>query len=285
MFKAKHTKLVRGDVESGHLRIQPRDTLLLQDLATYRFLNTAQILALHPGSRRNLQQRLTLMFREGYVERPASQAKIKLPSDHLIYALGKKGAELVMREKQAVNAWVRQNAKVAVPNLEHALMISQFRVALTLALRKHGGRITRWVQGYDLRDVLILKGRSPLLVPDGFFTIETDEGRWNFFLEADRSTMTHHRFLAKLWTYWDWWHGEIYNEHLGITRFRVLTVADTMGRKDNLCRSWKASDAKRGTSNLFLFASEKEYTLENPDAVLQSIWLCAKDGERHQILE
>lgn len=281
----KRKKFVRSGTKFGHLRIQPRDVSLLQDLASFRFLNTAQLFALHPGSRRNLQQRLTLLFHAGYVERPESQILTRRPSDYLVYALGKKGANLVMPEKRAINAWVRQNAKIAFPNLEHALMVSQFRVALSLALKKRGGRITRWIQGYDLRDALILKGKYPQVVPDGFFTIELGDGRWNFFLEADRSTMAHHRFLAKLRVYWDWWRAKTYNKHLGISKFRVLTIADTQGRKENLRRTGKDADTRREGSNMFIFACEKDYSLEKPEAVLQPIWLSAKDNAKHSLLE
>jgi hypothetical protein len=285
---SKHKKLVRGDVESGRLRIQPRDALLLQDLASYRFLDTAQILALHPGSRRNLQQRLTLLFREGYMERPASQVKIKLPSEHLIYALGRKGAELIIPEKQVLKVWTRRNAESTRPNLQHALMISQFRVTLTLALQKYGGKITRWVQGYDLRDALIINGKPPQIVPDGFCTVDIEDGEhyghWNFFFEADRSSMSNHQFLDKLKVYCDWWRAKTYNERFDLKRVRVLTVTDTIGRKKSICDNWK-SDARRGTSDMFLFACEKDYSLENPDPILQNIWLSAKDGAEHDLID
>lgn len=285
MSEQKLKKFVRSEMPPGHLRIQPRDVALIRDLASFHFLNTAQILALHPGSKRNLQQRLSLLFHLGYVERPPSQKENALPSDFLVYSLGKKGAFLAFADKRDIQTWVRINAKISSPNLEHALMISQFRTALTLALQKRGGQITRWFQGHDLKDTLTMKGKSPAIVPDGFFTIEVDDGLWHFFLETDRSTMSHHRFLTKMRVYWNWWREKTYNDWLGITKFRVLTIADTEGRKENLRATTKDADTRREGSNLFLFACEKDYSFQKPEAVLSPIWLSARDENEHSLLE
>ncbi|MFH0852616.1 MAG: replication-relaxation family protein [bacterium] len=285
MAEHKHKKFVRSEMPPGLLRIQPRDVALLRDLASFRFLNTEQIMALHPGGQRNLQRRLRYLYHLGYVERPKSQTLINLPSDYLVYALGKKGAQLAFAEERAVKSWSRLNAKIASPNLAHALMVSQFRTVLTLALQKRGGKITRWHQGYDLKDILTIKGRSPAIVPDGFFTIEIDDGCWHFFLEADRSTMNHHRFLTKMRAYWTWHAEKTYNANLRLENFRVLTIADTEGRRDNLRTTTKDADTRRSGSGLFLVTCEKEYSLEKPEAVLQLIWQSPKDDAKHSLLE
>ena len=285
MSEHKLQRFVRSGAASGQFRIQPRDIALIRDIASYQFLSSAQILALHPGSRRNLQRRLTLLFRLGYVERPLAQKDNSLPSDFLVYSLGKKGASLAFADKRDVQTWVRRNAKISSPNLAHALMVSQFRTALMLALPKRGGEVARWLQGYDLKDELTAKGRSPALVPDGFFTVKLGGKQWHFFLEADRSTMTHHRFLAKMRTYWTWFVEKTYNDHLHFQSFRVLTITNTAGRRDNLRVATKSADTRRTGSGLFLFGYEKDYTLDNPASVLQSIWLSAKDDAAHPLFE
>ena len=285
---AKHTlkKFVRGESTPGRLRIQPRDAALIRDFASFRFLNTAQILALRAGSKGHFQHRLTSLYQLGYVDRPEGQKAFNLPSDHIIYSLGKKGAELAFPDERDRKLWARLNAKISSPNLEHALMVSQFRIVLTLALQTHGGKITRWLQGYELKDKLTLRGRlSPAIVPDGFFTIDVGDGLYHFFLEADRSKMNHRRFLEKLRAYWDWWRDKTYNEWLDITKFRVLTITDTEGRKENLRVTSKEADTRREGSNMFLFACEKDYSLKNPKAVLEAIWASPKGGSKHSLLE
>ena len=54
-------RLVRREV-SDPLQLQARDMELLRELGESRFLNTEQILALHPGGRRNFLRRLAAMY-------------------------------------------------------------------------------------------------------------------------------------------------------------------------------------------------------------------------------
>ncbi|MDP2704288.1 MAG: replication-relaxation family protein [bacterium] len=285
MAKSIRKKFIRSDAPPGQMRIQPRDVAILRDLASFRFLNTEQVLSLHPGGRRNILQRLSWLYHSGFVERPESQKHIDLPSGYLVYALGRKGAELAFAENRSVQTWSRLNAKISSPNLAHALMISQFRAVLTLALQKQGGSISRWFQGYDLKDELTIKRKSPAIVPDGFFTMKLGGKQWHFFLETDRSTMSHHRFLSKMRAYWTWFAEKTYNAHLKIENFRVLTVADTEGRTGNLRATTKSADARRSGSGLFLFACEKDYSLKNPATILSPIWLSAKDSDKHSFFE
>ena len=91
MSKPYRQKFVRGEA-TDPLKIQPRDTALLRDVAEYRFLNTGQLLALHEGSRRNIVERLNRLYRHGYLDRPDVQKRARLVSTHIVYSLGRKGA-------------------------------------------------------------------------------------------------------------------------------------------------------------------------------------------------
>lgn len=209
-------------------------------------------------------------------------------STHIIYGLGEKGAELLfhdLKERAEKIKLVQLDQKTAFPSFAHALMISQFHAVLTLALQETGGKITRWSQGYDLRDMLRVRGDTPELVPDAFFTIEQNDGLWNFFLEADRSTEARHILLDKMKTYWEWSRNKTYNGHLNITGFRVLTITPSEERKDNLRTTAKNADTRREGSAMYLFACEKDYSLKKPEAVLSPIWLSPKDDAKHHILE
>ena len=284
MPKHTHKRYIRSERPPGPLRIQPRDRALLQDLASYRFLNTEQILALHAGGMRNTQKRLRYLYHWGYLDRPPEQAVAGLPTYHLVYGLGEKAAELIGgAEERAVKT--RLSGKVASPNIAHALMISQFRVVLTLALKKSGGKITRWSQGYALRDLLKTRGQTPEVVPDAVFTLDVNDGYYHFFLEADRSTMPTHRVLEKFKTYWNWNRNKTYEKILDIPYFRVLTITETKERRDSLCRTAKDADARKTGSHAFIFVCEKDYSLKKPEAVLAPIWLSAKDTNKHSFLE
>jgi len=270
------------------LKLQPRDITLLRDVADFRFLNTEQVLALHEGSRRNLMARLNLLFQHGYLDRPESQTSARLTSSHIVYSLGRKGAELLSKDAEEREGIYRRVKEVerTLPLMAHALMLSQFRVCITLAAKQSGVKITRFTQGYDLKEMLrSVHGDNPSLVPDAFFTLEEKGDVINFFVEADRGTMTTERFVNKLKTYWSWRSDDRLKEKLHLARFRVLTLAPSDGRSDSLRNAGKGGDPRGEGSLMFLFTSETQYGLSSPDMVLKPIWKSPKDDAPHTILE
>jgi len=78
-------KFVRAKEETGLLRIESRDIALLQDLSSYRFLNTVQIAALYNRGTRNLQRRLHDLYHSGYIDRPPQQNLVGLMNHHIVY--------------------------------------------------------------------------------------------------------------------------------------------------------------------------------------------------------
>ena len=282
------SKLFQRLEVSDPLQLQPRDITLLRDVADFRFLNTEQVLALHEGSRRNLMERLSRLYHHGYLDRPVSQSSARLTSSHMVYSLGRKGAEQLSKdteEREGIYRRLRENERT-LPLMAHSLMISQFRVCLTLAVKAHGAKITRFTQGYDLKDMLRdVHGENPSLVPDAFFTLEDKDDVINFFLEADRGTMKTERFVDKLKTYWSWRSDERLKEKLRLTHFRVLTIAPSERRSDSLRNAGKGGDPRGDGSLMFLFASEMRYNIITPKAILQAIWKSPKDDSPHSILE
>ena len=270
------------------LKLQPRDNALLRDVADFRFLNTEQVLALHPGGKRNLLRRLTSLFQHGFLDRPEKQSSAQLTSSHLVYSLGRKGAEQLSKdaeEREGIYRRVRE-AEQTLPLMAHALMISQFRVCLTLAAKTHGAKLTRFTQGYDLKEMLRdVHGENPSLVPDAFFTLEDKDDVINFFLEADRGTMTTERFVNKLKTYWSWRSDERLKEKLRLSRFRFLTIAPSERRSDSLRNAGKGGDPRGEGSLMFLFTSETEYNLSEPKKLFEPIWKSPKEETPHTILE
>ncbi len=287
----RHTlkKFVRAKGGTGLLRIESRDIALLHDLSSYRFLNTEQIAALYNRGTRNLQRRLRDLFHSGYIDRPPQQNLAGLVNRHIVYGLGTKGVEVLFadeKERDEKIRLVKQNRKTTFPYIAHALMISQFRASLTLALRNYPSspKIEKWLQGYELRDALASRGETPELVPDAFFTIGEGENSLDFFLEADRSTMPRERVLDKLKIYWKWYRDKTPEKTIGIQNFRVLTITKSEERAENLRKIAKNADDRKTGSNMFLFMPETQYSLSKPEAILSPIWASAKD-EYHAILE
>ena len=271
--------------------IQPRDIEIFKDLADYRFLDARQIELLHPGKggpRYNLR-RLQYLYHHGFIDRPPSQLSYYRTRRRIIYALGKKGADAIYDGKPELRGridWQKKNSEVKFPFLDHAMMISDFRVALSLSLKKHpSARLIAWRQGEELRDHVALKEGRVAVVADAFFTIEKGKVLMHFFLEADRSTMTLDRFLRKLQAYWKWWQRGGHEKKFNIKNFRVLTVTISEDRKKHLQEISKQADSKQQGSRMFWFGCEKNYSFENPETVLLPVWQSGKDDSTHRILE
>ena len=96
--------------------------------------------------------------------------------------------------------------------------------------------------------------------------------------------MNEERFTSKLRMYWRHNREERFKPSLGVSHFRVLTITPNEKRAENLCRAAKEADDDRKGSPMYLFLSEKQYSLAKPEAILTPIWASPK-GDRHGILE
>ena len=277
----------RHPIVNGLLRIQPRDIALLRDVGDFRFLNTEQVLALHPGGKRNLTRRLAALFEQGYLDRPESQTSAGLRSAHFVYSLGRKGAEVLFPNAEERDNTLRRVREIqrSFPLVAHAIMISQFHVCLTLALKNSDAKIVRWLQGNELKVALRRHGENPALVPDAFFTLKEKGDVLHFFLEADRATMTQERFVNKLKVYWRFNREGRFNDTLGVPNFRTLTITPSEARSENLRHASKDADPRREGSAMFLFAPETRYNVKAPEALLSAVWRTPKNDTPHSILE
>lgn len=285
MPKHKLKKFERSQTPPN-FRIGEKDIRIIRELADYKFLDAKQIAALHPEiAERTLKRRLQFLFHAGFLERPIHQFSYFKPSNHIVYALGKEGAKLVFPDKKMKSPSAGKTKETGPVFLWHSLMISNFRAVLSLALRNaKESKLARW-QAEDLADEVYAEGEKLPLAPDAFFTLEDRDDYLHFFLEADRSTMARERFLKKMRGYWQWWREEGHKRKFGISRFRVLTVAVSEERKENLREITKQADEGRRGSEMFLFACEKAYDLEKPESILRPIWQSPKDSAHHHILE
>ena len=281
VLKQRYKKFERSKVPPK-FRISELDLNILQDLANFRVLDTRHILALHSeASPRTIQRRLQLLFQAGFLERPFYQSlQYKVPG-HIIYTLSQKGTQLLF-PGQRTRKWIKQ-LKPAF--LWHNLMVSNFRVILTLALRnKKESKLVNWRQD-NLTDSVYLEGERLPISPDAFFTIEDKNDLLHFFLEANRSTMETERFLKKLKAYWQWWQEEGHKRKFNISVFRVLTITVSEERKENLRKITKKADERQRGSEMFLFTCEKSYNLERPESILEPIWQSPRDDKYHYLLE
>ena len=284
----------------GGLRIQKRDIEIIRLVHNYRFLDSKQIRALIDGSDQVILRRLQKLFHHGYLDRPVSQIIFSNPllgHENMVYGLGDEGANL-LADRSGIDRgkilWKEKNKEVGERYIQHTLMISNFRVCLTLALKSaRRAKLLFWMRenSQKLRDKEYVyfkeRGRQRRLpiVPDGFFGVQESADEMYFCLEADRSTMSNARFLNKMRGYWLWWRQGGQKKKFGIDNFRVLTITKTEQRKENLRRITKGADSKQTGSLMFWFTSHQQFSLSTPGSVLGKIWQTPKDDERHRLLE
>jgi hypothetical protein len=280
-----------------------RDHDIIRLVHRHRFLRSPQIVALIGGSPQQLLRRLKLLYHHGYLERPRCQidSYYRPGSRHIIYGLGNKSLAFL---KQELNvdfrevSWGEKNRTVGRIFLEHALLVSDVMVSLELACRKHDSIKLLYEDQLGLRSeqqpfqwrVKTRGGIRLGVIPDRVFVLEyTNENaqleRVHFFLEADRGTMpvirsglTQTSFYRKLIAYEATWTQKIHQRHLGIHRFRVLTVTTVAARVKSLLEA--CSQLKRG-HGLFLFADR---TVLEKDP-FSAVWRRGKSSETAGILD
>jgi len=268
------------------IRLMERDREIIRLIRRHRFLRSHQIFALIGGSAQNLSRRLQWLFHHGYLERPRAQLQYyeRSGSQTIAYGLGNKSGSLLQLNPAS---WGEKNRAIGRMYLAHALLVSEIMVSLELACRQHGIRLLHEnelnlpVEPPLHWRVKIRDGTRLGVIPDRVFALEyTDQKgqvqRIYYFLEADRGTMpvdreklTQTSFYRKLLAYEATWTSKVHQRHLGIPRFRVLTVTTSAARVKSLLDA--CSRLQRG-HGLFLFADESVLQKD----LLTAVWQCGK---------
>ena len=268
------------------IQLTERDHEIIRLVNRHRFLRSHQIIALVGGSSQQLSRRLQRLFHHGYLERPRAQLQYyeRSGSQPIAYGLGNKSSSLLQINPAS---WGEKNRAIGRMYLEHSLLVSDVMVALELACRQYNVRLLHEEQlSFTVKSPLqwrvkIQDGTKLGVIPDRVFALEyTDqkgqEQRLYYFLEADRGTMPVVRqklsqtsFYRKLIAYEATWTNKVHQRHLGIPRFRVLTVTTSAARVKSLLDA--CSRLKRG-HGLFLFADQS--VLEKD--LLSAVWQCGK---------
>ena len=272
------------------LALTKRDVLMLALVSDYRFLTTFQIQALVGGSKHNVSERLSRLFQHGYIDRPDHQRELRSEGQRvLVHALGAKGARLLIERSGETGSPPRHlaedNRTAKRVHLAHTLMVSQFRVCLTLACQRHASiDLALWEIPERALARVLLAGRRVPVVPDAYFILRDADGHTaHFYLEADRGTMTHDRFLRKLQAYWR--ANSSGSSSLFPRSFRVLSITLSQARMENFLITAATADRKKKGSRMFYFACQDAYSLDQFEPILDFIWRTPADAKTHSLLE
>lgn len=262
------------------------DLAILEAVHRFRFLRREHLSLITGRDPKRVHRRLLKLVQNGLL------ATTRLPQQKHIYSIVRPGLDVLVSVGAIVGD--RPGRRLRVHELKelflkHEMLIVDHHVMLFLAGKAGHLHLNKWQEGRGLFDsvtVLDSGGTRKLPVrPDAFFTIEDtrrDEGknRFHFFLEVDRSTMTHAAFKEKIRGYWHYRERGLHARKFGIRSFRVVTVTLTAARARNL-RDLAATIVPEGARKHFLFVATDNYSLQDPGGVFGNICLSPRDhGER-----
>ena len=305
---------------TDNFRLQARDKEIIFQIYKHRFLNSRHITALVEGSDQRILRRLNVLFHANFLARPLEQIRpYKQGSDPMVYGIGNEGAKLLEREFKIPRGkveWTRKNREVKQVYLEHTLMVANFMVCLEVACKSKRG--VELVTGEDLARILPAtkdkeqvsgwklaverkngntKRYNIAVVPDKVFALyfpndPPGKNKALFFLEADRSTMPVIRsslylssFFKKLVGYWESYQQNLFQKYFGLKGARVLTVAKSVQRVNNIIAANKQVDSRKKGSKMFLFATQDSFSIESPKGALEKIWRNGRDNGLDSLLD
>lgn len=259
-------------------RLTERDIVLIRMVYEYRFLHIDHLSALVGRSYKKVHGRLLHLVRHGFLSR------IEFPFQRHIYVIGRGGIDLLVEQgiapRELIDCRLRHQELTEL-FLKHQLMLIDLRCMLDLACRGTHLRLQSWREGKELWDrVATWRGHERIelpVCPDAFFVLEDGSrppgsNRLNFFLEADRSTTTHKRFVQKLIAYEEYLGQRRHHVKYGIKSFRVVTFTLTEPRA--LLLGAAAHDALREeTFKYFLFATMDGLSIRAPQPILADIFV------------
>lgn len=256
------------------MALTERDQGLLAYVAAYGALSTEHILRLCFRSVSRARRRLRMLWQHGFLRRHARLVRMGEGSAALLYTVTSKGHE----NAAEVNGEQGLPKVMARPSLnEHALRITDFRVALSLSTNRAGyPHLHSWGQGRSYRFLARVKTgdrtKPVLIIPDAFFKVEFGGREFAFFLEIDRGTTDLGRVKAKMLAYWSLWYSKTAHAKLGIRSFRVLHVTTTEQRLQNTLRALQGLASTDVRLDLFSLTCFTRYCIAEPSQLLEPIW-------------
>ena len=282
------------------IQLTERDTEILAAVHKYRVLHRGHICELffqgNDDEGGSARRRLGLLYQHGYLERIPRFINPPINNPGPAYRLAARGAILLAQmttiSVDKFNYWGKAEdkegraTKLGHSYLEHNLLLADIRMAFERKVTEAGMVIPTWLDYHDLRPswkteraLIRLTPAAPeenvAIAPDGYFVLQTQQGRGHFFLEADRGTETvDKQWRRKILAYKAYLLSGQFHKRYGVPRnigFRVLTLVPSVNRAKNLQRAVERNGSPEGTS-AFLFAPTPAFLISG---LSDPIWLRA----------
>jgi hypothetical protein len=220
------------------------------------------------GARSRCQTRLTLLYRNRYLDRIEG----RLPNQPDVYVVSRRSINgLRLLRARGQDAVPRP---LAPARLSHQLAVNACRIQFLLACRGHGFELLRWLDEEELRSLM----PSHHILPDGYCLIgrltEQGERRSGFFLEVERSDKSDRLLQEKFRAYGRFYYGGEYERLFGSRALRVLVlVGESYGIRPERRVAKFAEIAARANVTFLRFAPLRVFTDETPAELLgAAIW-------------
>jgi len=251
-----------------------RDRVILRTVAEYGVLSTEHLHGMCFPSASRTRKRLRRLWQHKLLTRHVRRVRMGDGSAALLYTVGRSGRAHLGGNGPGEE---KPSAKRRVSLSEHALAVTDFRVALSLALRRRDGlRLTAWRHGsaFRFQPSVQVDGRDTIvpIVPDAYFTLTADGRDFNYCLEIDRGTTDLKRIRTKFLAYLNLWQSRAASAKLGILSFRILYVTTTEKRLAHMVEVLRSIQAPRRRLDLINVTCFSRYSLNHPARLYEPIW-------------
>jgi hypothetical protein len=235
--------------------LQDRDIELVRYAFLLRLATVDQLSTLSGRSVRALWGRLLKLKKHRYLTTVARLMQKR------VYAIGSAGIQVLIEHGHApedlAEKRLRQN-ELSEIGIRHSLFVSDIHSRVLLLARASPISLAHWEEGSGLWDSVAAREGEPAIPvrPDAYFILKhtarpEHKSKFHFFLEADRSTMSHERMAAKIEGYLAYHDRRLHaRKYPGMRSFVVATVTATRLRADEL---------RKGLSPLIPHAARQAY--------------------------
>jgi hypothetical protein len=246
-------------------QLQDGDSELIHYVFQLRIATVDHLSSLSGRSVRALWNRLLKLKNRRYL------AAVARFMQKQVYAIGSQGVGVLIEHGYAPvdlkDARLRHR-ELTEFGIRHSLFIADIHARLMLLKRSGPIRLARWREGPALWDTVTTPsaGAAIPIRPDAYFILKPaglPEGKnmFHFFLEADRSTMSHSRMAQKIPGYLAYYEqGRHTKQHPGMKAFVVATVTETRRRAEEL-RNDLYSLIPRGSRHAYHFIALEDLML------------------------
>lgn len=259
------------------MRLTERDRRILEAIHAYDgMLSAGQIKRLFFTGDSQMQLRLRLLYRHGYLARPDRRQRASL--DEPVFWLAPKGAEFVAGLSGTPAADFTFRREPRWMQVAHDVAVNEVRITLSEACKREPGfELEAWIPQSefwahpDRVDYTLPNGTQArrFIRPDGYAIVRKGAYVCRLLLELDRATEHNPRFAAeKILPGIAYVRSEIYKRRFGYNSGKWLIVTTGERRLQNMKRS--AELVAEANARLFYFTTLDRVT---PGSLLtQPVW-------------